>query len=166
MKYSIGGTEITEDADVIEVTATATLMCVFDRLQNEDGTPFTNEEMKDVGRDYIEGEHFRMSDMNNVVYTVNSLGKLNKDVAAKLMKALLVKYWEGSLEDAKEGNDEHWMEVCHKELEDIYPAVTYEQVKAVYRDEARRWEDRPEDIFDAMVALFVDEGEDTNETHT
>ena len=154
--YSVGGTEITEDADVIEVTATATLACIFDRLQNKDGTPFTDEEMKDVGEDYIRGEYFRMSDMNNIVYTVNGPGKLDNLVAAKLLKQYLLNVWQEDLAHAKRAEAGGSVIVAIQEIADIEPLETYEEVRNAFIQFVHNWEPRREDLANDLLTLLVE----------
>lgn len=160
-QVSIGGTEITEDADVVSVTGQFTITCVFDRILEEDGTPLTDEEMLKVGQDYISNENFRIGRDTNTdrYFLTDSPQLLSKDVAAKLLMDSFIAGWKDDLEQARKGSDpdsRNWEEVALQEIEGAEAVETYDEAMDFYIQYIYNWEPRPVELFETLIKLFVE----------
>ncbi len=163
-QVSIGGTEITEDADVISVTGQFTITCIFDRILNDDGTPFTDEEMLKVGQDYISSENFRIGiDTNTDRYFLTDKvdDRTDQRTAAKLIQRYLITTFEQELKDATASGDTRHAVQVEADLKATWLLETYDDVKNFYTEVVRQWEPDRESIVSLLLSILVNEGEDT-----
>ncbi len=150
-----------KDKEYVYMTGQFSITINRKRETHLDGTPFTDRQMVEASIPHIRhAMHERGAAPRDSRYHIaGEPTLLTKDDVAKLLKDYLLRVWNEDLTEALKfdnPDNQHWQEMCHREIETIEALETNEEVIEYYKDFVHSEEPRVDDLLTFLLELFIE----------